>query len=774
MKMSTAQIIFQLLWLLGLTSCSIAQESATLSLTHSIAISGNDVTVTFVANCPANFSCEIDGGGYVPCTSPKTYNNLTPGTHTVNIQALAIKLDRLLQPVIATRTFTIQEAVTTQTLIVDAQLKQSGTSLIATFSANLPAMFECAVGDNSFTPCTSPHDFGQLGPGTHRIQIKATSKTTPPLISTRTFTVTVAETTGNLRVEGHHQLSACKRVALFFNASQEASFRCRLIKEAPPPISTTRWVPCTSGRMYRNVNPGIYKAEVEATSTSNPSDKVALNIREIVVPNIDQNCSKCGPGKYQGRASVAVEAPNAIVNIKLNKPSFIMCSLNNGPQESCRDKFKYSNLAVGSYNLVITTVAACFPYDDLVYETNFTIGVPVDGGWGSWIFLECTATGSCGLGTRTRVRGCDNPAPQNGGKPCPGRSFKTKTCGTPCKNEIVTFSVTGQYQISGSDVQVFFNTTLPAMFTCKLDRNPSVSCVSGHVFEDVDVGRHKIQVTARLDSNRRTKQVLKLGPFMVKSPPPTHPPPPPPPRVTANGQIVNVCDLQLSFSANVSATFRCRINGGPWVTCFSGYIASGLQSGINTIEIEATDVDHPEVKTVASTTIDLTGRDCPLAITFPVCSPTVDANNFTFCFQANKPNVQYTCELNGKRPKPCNEGCVTYPNLRKTAHVVTVSAMAGGESIDNTINFESKFSSRRCQIYTCIDGVIVNGTAANIHFTCDDPGATFKCRLNGKTLTPCVSPLQLSDLPQGGNIVDITPVCERTASGKRESITFTV
>ena len=43
-------------------------------------------------------------------TSPKTYNNLTPGTHTVNIQALAIKLDRLLQPVIATRTFTIQEA----------------------------------------------------------------------------------------------------------------------------------------------------------------------------------------------------------------------------------------------------------------------------------------------------------------------------------------------------------------------------------------------------------------------------------------------------------------------------------------------------------------------------------------------------------------------------------------------------------------------------------------------------------------------------------------
>ena len=71
-------------------------------------------------------------------------------------------------------------------------------------------------------------------------------------------------------------------------------------------------------------------------------------------------------------------------------------------------------------------------------------------------------------------------------------------------------------------------------------------------------------MTARLDANPRTKQVLRLGPFTVIPPPPTQPPPP---RVTANGQIVNICDLQLSFSANVSATFRCRINGGMWEAC---------------------------------------------------------------------------------------------------------------------------------------------------------------------------------------------------------------
>ena len=126
--------------------------------------------------------------------------------------------------------------------------------------------------------------------------------------------------------------------------------------------------------------------------------------------------------------------------------------------------------------------------------------------------------------------------------------------------------------------------------------------------------------------------------------------------------------------------------------------------------------------------------------------------------------------------------------IQSTLNLNSVSCACTGDVFCSNIFA----GSRRCQIYTCIDGVIVNGTAANIHFTCDDPGATFKCRLNGKTLTPCkqiykrcnkilkcmhfagVSPLQLSDLPQGGNIVDITPVCERTASGKRESITFTV
>ena len=44
------------------------------------------------------------------------------------------------------------------------------------------------------------------------------------------------------------------------------------------------------------------------------------------------------------------------------------------------------------------------------------------------------------------------------------------------------------------------------------------------------------------------------------------------------------------------------------VTGSSGYLASNLQTGINTIEIEATSTENPNIKTIGSATINLTGQ----------------------------------------------------------------------------------------------------------------------------------------------------------------------
>ncbi|XP_023931784.1 uncharacterized protein LOC106153735 isoform X3 [Lingula anatina] len=57
------------------------------------------------------------------------------------------------------------------------------------------------------------------------------------------------------------------------------------------------------------------------------------------------------------------------------------------------------------------------------------VGCPADGNWGSWTpWSSCPVT--CGGGTQTRSRQCDNPAPSNGGNPCFGSGSESQQCNT--------------------------------------------------------------------------------------------------------------------------------------------------------------------------------------------------------------------------------------------------------------------------------------------------------------------------------------------------------
>ena len=56
----------------------------------------------------------------------------------------------------------------------------------------------------------------------------------------------------------------------------------------------------------------------------------------------------------------------------------------------------------------------------------------VDGVWSYWGgYGSCTVT--CGNGTSTRSRTCNNPTPSAGGKACQGRHTHTRICNNkPC------------------------------------------------------------------------------------------------------------------------------------------------------------------------------------------------------------------------------------------------------------------------------------------------------------------------------------------------------
>ncbi|XP_033736371.1 uncharacterized protein LOC117324562 [Pecten maximus] len=66
---------------------------------------------------------------------------------------------------------------------------------------------------------------------------------------------------------------------------------------------------------------------------------------------------------------------------------------------------------------------------DTTSETCNTQVCIIDGGWGGWsAFGACTKT--CGTGVYSRSRACDSPLPANGGNPCSGASSEFSDCNT--------------------------------------------------------------------------------------------------------------------------------------------------------------------------------------------------------------------------------------------------------------------------------------------------------------------------------------------------------
>ena len=65
----------------------------------------------------------------------------------------------------------------------------------------------------------------------------------------------------------------------------------------------------------------------------------------------------------------------------------------------------------------------------------------VDGGWSNWEnYGPCSKT--CGSGSRTRTRTCNDPAPAEGGKPYIGSGSETQACNVKvCPGIYVHFKV---------------------------------------------------------------------------------------------------------------------------------------------------------------------------------------------------------------------------------------------------------------------------------------------------------------------------------------------
>jgi hypothetical protein len=178
-------------------------------------------TIVFVLSASIagmnNFECSIDGSSFSTCISPYQFSSLADGAHILEARSLDNSGNKDPSP--ASFTWNV-DTVPPDTIIntaidgnnnnlTDGSETQS-SSIIITFSGTDTSVeegeevginhFECSIDGSSFSTCTSPVQYDNLGNGKHIVEIMTVdnSGNKDPTPSSFTWNVNTVRETGNI------------------------------------------------------------------------------------------------------------------------------------------------------------------------------------------------------------------------------------------------------------------------------------------------------------------------------------------------------------------------------------------------------------------------------------------------------------------------------------------------------------------------------------------------------------------------------------------------
>ena len=114
----------------------------------------------------STFACQLDGGGFSACTTPKSYSGLADGSHTFQVRATdpAGNTD----PTPATFTWTIDTGAPQTTINSGPPDPSTNATATFAFSAGEPgSTFACQLDGGGYSACTTPKSYSGLADGSH-------------------------------------------------------------------------------------------------------------------------------------------------------------------------------------------------------------------------------------------------------------------------------------------------------------------------------------------------------------------------------------------------------------------------------------------------------------------------------------------------------------------------------------------------------------------------------------------------------------------------------
>jgi Bacterial Ig-like domain len=241
------------------TSMTSQPSSLSNSASPSFSLSATEVGSTF--------DCELDGGGFASCSSPKSYSGVADGAHTFQVRAVDPAGNADASP--ASYSWTI-DATPPDTSIGPSYPFSLTTATGATFdfsSTEGGSTFACSLDGSAFTSCSTPKTYSALADGSHTFQVRATDAATNTDPTPASYTWTI-DTTPPVTTIGPTTPPANtpSTSATFDLGSNEpgSTFECRLAGGA--------YAACTTPKTYTGLTDGSHIFDVRATDPAGNVD----------------------------------------------------------------------------------------------------------------------------------------------------------------------------------------------------------------------------------------------------------------------------------------------------------------------------------------------------------------------------------------------------------------------------------------------------------------------------------------------------------------------
>jgi hypothetical protein len=289
------------------------------------------------------FECALDGAAFQLCSSPKVYNGLILGTHTLQVQVFSP--EAIVEQTPATYTWEVVDDTAPTTTIdfgppavtgmTDANLSFSSDEQLATFECSLNGVVDPL-------PCGSPAEYSGLAPGSYTFEVVAIDPSGNRDASPATHSWRVVERPETTIDSGPESDTTSTSAEFTFSSSQPGStFECSI--DAGP------FLVCTSPKLYTGILDGDHTLAVRARNADGVEDDTPAEY--------DWTVDLLPDTSIVDKPAAVTQSTSALFTFGSNEAEVTFeCSLDGAAFAECLSPHNVGPLADGEHTLRVRTV----------------------------------------------------------------------------------------------------------------------------------------------------------------------------------------------------------------------------------------------------------------------------------------------------------------------------------------------------------------------------------------------------------------------------------